>query len=152
MTKEQLRHLALLPKVIAALKAQADELEQLRAQMQRVGMSMPASPPVHTVTVLPQPPPPAPAASAVLMTPERLEYESQLKAKRAAAGIPPPQAPKPVDQLPAAQRRAVEKGYMASIQGERQTKMAQFTYDGTDDIHEGQVVATEPLRTLSEAT
>lgn len=141
MTKEQLKTLATIPAILDALKSLAAEIQQMQQLMASVGMSRQShidmNPAPPTQFAYPQSPGPI-----NLDTPERQEYRAaMLKPK------------KTVDQLPARQREAIQSGYMAGLQGERDSVMEQFKHDANPG-RQLDMIEREPeqLENLSEAT
>ncbi len=146
MTKEQLKTLGTIPSVLEALKALASEIQQMNQLMATVGMAAQVHPPHPPAYPSPAPraTPQAPTGFINIDTPEREEYRQSLK--------PVPKL-KALEQLPAGQRRAIELGYLAQVDGERAQKMAQFKHDAPV---EGQgappAVEAEQITSMSEAT
>lgn len=92
--------------------------------------------------------------SVVLDTPERREWlQQQADVNEAYKAEKARQAPKPPAQLPAAQRKAIEAGFMVEANMRRAEKLAQFAHDdaaGEDTTP--LAVETVAIETLSEAT
>jgi hypothetical protein len=132
VTKAQLKILGTLPQVIDALKALAAEAKAVHNLMQTVSPSQ-GEGTIRAPSRQEAPPIFRQSAPVVLRTPERDEYEQEV-AERAARMAPVTVfAPKPTEELPAGQRRAIEQGFMSAIQAERQSKMGQFGGANGDD-------------------
>lgn len=136
VTKEQLKTLSTLPKVLSALRALVAEGEELATLLARVGgpQSLTVRGAAPTTEIRP---PPVMGGPIILDTPERREYEAALRPK------------KRLDQLPAAQRRAIEQGFLSSMAGERAAKLEQFKHDGPPEKEEAGHVDTEEINTMS---
>jgi hypothetical protein len=109
-----------------------ERLPELREALAHIGLELVVRPsgqtqPVFVGASVRACPAEQEAAAPVVQldTPERREYLAELAAKR--------NPPKPLEQLPAAQRRAIEKGYMGVIQGEREAKLASMP-DGSKEV------------------
>lgn len=146
MTKEDLRVLATIPRVIKALEAFNAEQDKLRRAMTKAGQAPRAEPMRATER------PPVPENVAIILdTPERQEWAAQqsevaqaLRAERELL------APKKPIVLPFAQRRAVEQGLLQDA-GVRAAKLQQFARDGNGLGHDVVVAETE-ITNMAEVT
>lgn len=147
MTKEQLKTLAMLPQVIDALNALAQEQEQLRHALAKAGMGTPVAPTMTQAVSQPRPSAPIGTAYAPiapnLPTPERAEYRS---------GNPPVSEEEAVGLNPESPQhlqdpRAARAAFLRQVRGggsQRAEKLAQFRHDGNPG-EEPQVVQTHQL-------
>lgn len=135
-----------LPKVVEALRHLAKMADEVGALAPRLGLmpQLVRGPNVYPVaeisreTMEASKAAPGDFVKVQLDTPERREYLAELEAKK-------PKKPVDVSKLPAAQRKAIEMGYMDQIQGEREMKLASMP-DGTNEVQK------EELKTLARTS
>lgn len=146
MTKKQLSILATLPQVIEALDALNTEQRKLREALTKTGMGgnpLPAGAAISPA----QPAAPSINHRAAQAWADDGDVTAAIQAEQTR------NQPKPVAQLPAAQRRAIQQGFMQAMDPERAAKLAQFKKDAPTETRGGDVVVeSQEITTLAEAT